>query len=315
MTLPAFWEIGTPATDSATVLKEIQFEGIESMPPALDRIQPLFICLGVPKAATTWIHRQLEAHPEVSATSSKEINYWSANYSRGPEWYISQFPKRGAPRVHAEVSVGYFGNKEALQRMAADLKNVRFMVSLRNPYERALSHYWMMVRSGFDGSLADALIANPRILYFSLYAQRMEVFLEVFPLEMLHVAMVDDLETNQRHYVQRLYDSIDVDSQFVPGELEVPVNPGRTKSTADVALFHIQRIAQRLGLKRGHLLRLGLWSPIEAVWGRLSVRFPRPEASDNDLEVLDLRLREDVLKLEEILGRSLSHWLPRACLP
>lgn len=281
------------------------------MSSALDQIQPLFICLGVPKAATTWIHRQLEAHPEVSATSSKEINYWGVNYSHGPEWYISQFPTRQASRVHAEVAVSYFGNKEALQRMAADLQNVRFMVSLRNPYERALSHYWMMIRSGtFEGSLSEAIEVNPRILDFSLYASRMETFLEVFPHEILHVAMVDDLETNPRLYLQRIYDFINVDLQIVPDELEDRVNPGRTKSTADVALFHVQRIAQRLGLKRGHLLRLGLWRPIEAVWGRLSVRFPKPEASDNDLEILDLRLREDVLRLEEILGRSLSHWLP-----
>lgn len=281
------------------------------MPHALDRIQPLFICLGVPKAATTWIHRQLEAHPEVSTTTSKQIDYWATNYPRGPDWYLSQFPRSQASLIHAEVSVSYFGNRQALQRMAADLDNVRFMVSLRNPYERALSHYWQMVRSGtFDGSLEEALVANPLVLDASLYTSRMEAFLEVFPIDLLHVAMVEDMQSDPRQYVQNLYEFLQVDTQFVPDQLDVRVNPGRRRSTVDVVLFRAQRSVQRLGLKRAHLTKLGLWGPIEWAWRRLHVRFPRPEASEADLRVLDVHLREDVHKLENILGRSLSHWLP-----
>ena len=57
----------------------------------------------------------------MSATTSKEINYWTTNYSRGPEWYISQFPRSRAHLIHAEVSVSYFGNRMPRHFIERDL--------------------------------------------------------------------------------------------------------------------------------------------------------------------------------------------------
>jgi hypothetical protein len=283
------------------------------MTSPLSSIQPLFVCLGVPKAATTWIHRQLEAHPEVSVTTSKEINYWTVNYQRGPGWYVAEFPQRNDAKVHAEVSVSYFGERTALARMAGDLEDVRFMVSLRNPYERALSHYWQMIRAGtFAGTLTEAIDINPKIVESSLYVPRLQAYLEFFPMNQLHVALYDDLQADPLTYVRTLYGFLGVNQEFVPSELGSRVNVGRRESPLDAALFRAQQLAKRWGLKRAHLMRLGLWRPLERTYAWLGRHKPLPPARQEQLLTLDRHLRADVLELQALLGRDLSRWLPRA---
>lgn len=273
-------------------------------------VKPLFICLGVPKSATTWIHRQLEAHPEVGCTYSKEINYWSSNFWRGPSWYASQFPHDRHYTIFAEVSVGYV-RKEPLLRLANAVPESKFMISLRDPYERAWSSYWQSVRTGdFSGSLEEAVNALPKIINDSIYSDGIQAYRQNLPLENLHIALYDQLLEDPLEYVRRLYEFLGVDTEFVPTSLNSQINVGRRRSSLDVLLAQSQRISKKLGLKRKHLVGLGLWGVLEDIYRRLGKNNPVPAMSSRDMAFLDRRLRPEVTRLEDLLERDLSHWLP-----
>lgn len=277
--------------------------------PALERVKPLFVCLGVPKAATTWIHRQLEAHPEVGCTHSKEINFWSSNYDRGHAWYVGQFPQDRNYSVYAEVSVGYL-REEPLARLARDAPDTRFMVSLRNPYERSWSSYWQSVRTGSHrGPLQSAVDELPKIIQDSMYSAGVEAYLRYFARERLHVGLYDDLQANPTDFVRQIYAFMGVHAWFASEEISVRVNEGRRYSLMDQLLDRTQRVAKRLGVKRVHLMRLGLQRPLEHLHRGLADRRPIPKMGSRERAVLNEYLEPEIRQLQNLVDRDLSHWL------
>jgi hypothetical protein len=278
---------------------------------SLSAIEPLFICLGVPKAATTWIHRQLEAHPDVATTHSKELNYWSSNHAAGPEWYVDHFPRDRRYDVYAEVAVGYL-REPVIHRLADEVPSARFMVSLRNPYERSWSSYWQSTRNGeVRGTLRDAVEALPKIINDSLYSPGLAAYRERLPVDHLHVVLYDDLLQDPHAFISGIYAFAGVDPEFVPPDLEQRVNQGRQHSLADEALARGQTIAKRLGLTRGHLVKLKLWTIVDRTYTQLAKNRPLPSMTAEEWDLLDLHLRPEVRRLETLTGRDLGAWLVR----
>jgi hypothetical protein len=280
----------------------------ETTKATLERVQPLFICLGVPKAGTTWIHRQLEAHPDVGCTYTKEIHYWNSDQFGDFQWYVEQFPHGGQFQVYAEVAVGYLRSLP-IEHMATHIPNARFMVSLRNPYERAWSSYWQSIRTGaYKGDFESALTDLPKIVDDSKYAEGVRAFLSHFPRERLLVMRYEDLARDAKNFIRDIYSFAGVDPTFVPPEVDAVVNAGRKYSLADGILDRAQRFVKRLGLQRKHLLKLGLWKPIEAIYAKLATRSPIPPVDERALQALDPYLAKDVADLGEILQMDFSDW-------
>ncbi len=280
-----------------------------SQESSFNAIQPLFICLGVRKAATTWVHRQLEDHPQVACTTTKETGFWMKNYERGSGWYINQFPSGEDYLVYSEVTPHYL-NKTALSRMANDLTNVRFMVVLRNPYERVFSEYLNRVRNGENKIMfSEMLTKYPDLVKHSQYATSIKEYQEYFPMEKLHVVLYDDIKENPVGVVQGMYKFIGVDSSFVSENLNKKVNVSRGYSKSDHVLKKLELFSKVFGLKRKHLVKLGLAGSLDYLYRFLARRNPPPILKDSEKAILDKSIRDEVLELEKLIGRDLSHWL------
>ncbi len=117
-----------------------------------DGVLPDLLIIGAMKCGTTTLFRMLEQHPGFIAPNTKEIQFFNQprNHARGPGWYRAHFP--GARRMkRIERRLGYRpATGEATPAMsapmyarnAADLvPAARIVVSLRNPVDRAWSHY------------------------------------------------------------------------------------------------------------------------------------------------------------------------------
>lgn len=188
---------------------------------------PDFLIIGAQKAGTTALYAYLRWHPALGGPSWKEVSYFDRHYRRGERWYRGQFPNRlrtglgrrrhGASLV-GEASPSYLFHPAAPERVAALVPGVKLIALVRNPADRALSHYHHEVSLGRESlSFEDALewedertrgevekmLADPA--YFSLawwdftyrarglYAEQLERWLAVFPREQLLVISTDDL--------------------------------------------------------------------------------------------------------------------------
>jgi hypothetical protein len=132
------------------------------------RVLPDFMIIGAQRCGTTSLFRYLTQHPAILASLPKEVHFFSNHYHRGLGWYQSHFPLaairrvrdriRGGPSATGEATPYYLAHPHAPGRAAATVPHARLIVLLRNPIDRAHSHYHYEVQWGFeDASFEDAL--------------------------------------------------------------------------------------------------------------------------------------------------------------
>lgn len=124
---------------------------------------PHFIILGAQKAGTTSLFSYLGLHPDVVLPESKEVHFFDNKFDRGMSWYRSQFPAgQSAGGITGEASPYYLFHPLAPLRVARECPDARLIVLLRDPVERAYSHFMMERRVGNEplGSFGEALAAE-----------------------------------------------------------------------------------------------------------------------------------------------------------
>jgi len=117
------------------------------------RMLPNFLIVGVMKGGTTSLFKYLALHPAVAAPLRKEIKFFDSNYTYGLGWYRAHFPlalgaKKGL--LTGEASPYYIFHPTAPERIRLALPQAKIIVLLRNPVERAFSHYQHMARLGVE---------------------------------------------------------------------------------------------------------------------------------------------------------------------
>ncbi len=107
------------------------------------RLRPLpdFLILGAQKAGTTALYTYLRRHPEITGPAWKEVSYFDRHYRRGPAWYRGNFPLGARGSIVGEASPSYLFHPRAPERVAALLPDALLIALVRDPAERALSHY------------------------------------------------------------------------------------------------------------------------------------------------------------------------------
>jgi Sulfotransferase domain len=154
---------------------------LRSYGTATARWRPLpdFLIIGTKRGGTTSLYRYLLEHPCVMNTfpraeQVKGTYFFDENYGHGPAWYRSHFPSRAARAAavlrHDRVLCGegspyYLFHPLAAGRAAELVPQARLVVLLRDPVERAWSHYKERVRNGTETlPFAEALDAEPERL-------------------------------------------------------------------------------------------------------------------------------------------------------
>lgn len=134
------------------------------------RVLPSFLVVGAQRSGTTSLFRALSDHPDVfRPTVSKGIGYFDVNYVRGWRWYRAHFPLASAVRRAAGgrgqcfESSGYYSfHPASAARIARDLPDVKVVLMVRDPVERAFSAWKHEKRRGFeDLEFAEAVAREP----------------------------------------------------------------------------------------------------------------------------------------------------------
>ena len=111
---------------------------------------PDFVIIGSERGGTTSLYNYLLENSNVEPALRKEIHFFDQNYDRGRVWYVAHFPIRGESVISGEASPHYYIFPEAARRISQDLPNTRLIMLLRNPIDRAYSHYQHEVALGYE---------------------------------------------------------------------------------------------------------------------------------------------------------------------
>lgn len=112
---------------------------------------PSALIIGAQRSGTTSLFNYLAQHPDVRPPLGKEIHYFDLHYGRGDRWYRGRFPFRHRLRgrvLTIDASPYYLFHPLAPGRAARRLPDVKLVAVLRNPIDRAFSHYQHEVRDG-----------------------------------------------------------------------------------------------------------------------------------------------------------------------
>jgi hypothetical protein len=129
---------------------------------------PSVLVIGAQRSGSTSLFNYLVRHPDVLPPFGKEIHYFDLHYTKGLRWYRGRFPYEYRLRGGAltlDASPYYLMHPQAPARAARLLADAKLIALLRNPVDRAFSHYQHEVRDGRETlSFAEAIEQEPERL-------------------------------------------------------------------------------------------------------------------------------------------------------
>ena len=111
---------------------------------------PDLLVLGTQKGGTSSLRRLLLDHPQLFMAATKEVHFFSKNWDRSIDWYARHFSNAPEGVYCGESTPFYLFHQEAPQRIHNLIPQVKLIVLLRDPVERALSQYFHSVRLGLE---------------------------------------------------------------------------------------------------------------------------------------------------------------------
>lgn len=259
------------------------------------RVLPDFLIIGAQRSGTTVLYRSVRHHPSIDRSLRKEVHFFDLNYERGVSWYRAHFvsrlhrdyraARRGQPLVTGEATPYYLLHPLAAQRAHAVVPAAKIIAILRNPVDRAFSHYQMQVRKrreplSFEDAIAaeDGRVAGEQTrleqtptyhsaphqrysyLHRGRYAEQIEQWLKYFPRSSVHVIQAEEYYRYQRNVVQGVHQFLGL-PEWEP--IEFPKNNTQDYGRMDPATR--ERLVE---LFRPHNARLSTLLNREFSWDR-----------------------------------------------
>lgn len=114
------------------------------------RSMPDFIIIGAQRCGTTSLYRYLVEHPSILSAFEKEVHFFDTYYEKGISWYRAHFPRPEAGYVTGEATPYYIFHPCVPSRISKVVSQAKLIVLLRNPVDRAFSHYHHEIREGWE---------------------------------------------------------------------------------------------------------------------------------------------------------------------
>lgn len=289
---------------------------------------PNFLIIGAARAGTTSLYRYLAQHPDVYMSPVKETRFFAVQQrsldmtdpARATLWadtitcledYKALFDGVTTQKAIGEASPLYLGwSQSSAAAIAQLIPDVRLIACVRDPVQRAFSHYVHNVSLGLDSASdfdqaleVDARSPHTDYLDQGLYAKHLGAYYARFPPEQIRVYLFEDLAAHTEDVFHDICRFLQID----PG-VRVQTAERHNASQPDARPPTRQRPAGQ--------------RPWTAAAARLVARLARGRREPDDitsarrLELLPSTrqrlipfFRDDVLQLQRMLGRDLSAWL------
>ncbi|SDK67621.1 sulfotransferase family protein [Aliiruegeria lutimaris] len=163
---------------------------------------PDFVIIGAMKCGTSTLQAQLAIQPGIFMTTPKEPNYFSDDdvFARGKAWYAGLFAERQPGDLTGEASTHYTKlptHPRTLDRMGARLNSPKLIYLMRDPLERAISHYiheWSMGVMGEDP--AEEFERHPELTDYSCYGMQLAPYVERYGREAILLLQMEDMKSD-----------------------------------------------------------------------------------------------------------------------
>ncbi len=218
-----------------------------------------FAIIGAQKCATTWLYDCLEHHPMINMRDSKNEDpyYGGPLYKQkgGDEWYFSQFKNKKPGQKRGCVSVDYIEDMASAQNLLEHNPDIKIILCLRNPAERAVSAYQWYVRKSFIPNLPlnegikqviahynETVIDQYSAMYKNIiergfYYEKIMAFTKCLPAGNIKIVLYDDIKKAPLITLQNIMHFLQIDESYVAGN----ANTIPKKNTGFAPLIMLER--------------------------------------------------------------------------
>jgi len=266
-----------------------------------------FVGVGPQKTATSWLYSSLSGAPGLAfPTVVKETFFWDRRFDQGLAWYVRLFGVVAAGHLRGEMGPTYFDSLAAIERIKSHAPECRIIITVRDPNARLYSLYLHERRKGRSGnSFIEALRANPDLAEGSRYGIWIPRWQAAFGVERVYVVLMDDVIAKPREVIAGVWAFLGLPADRVPEPRDERVNAA--------SLPRFPRLATALTWVAATLRRCNLYGVVEfgkrlglkRVYGGADLP---ADGEQKARAALGSRFDEDVVFIERLTGRDLTHW-------
>ncbi|MCW9706397.1 sulfotransferase domain-containing protein [Fodinibius salsisoli] len=292
---------------------------------------------GAAKSGTTTLYYLLEQHPEVAVPAVKEPNYFSnidnnedpvkagtgpgddsTVWTRSQQEYHNLYRPSDKHTVKLDASVSYLYSTTAAEQIATYDPDSRIIIVLRNPTERAFSHYKHLLRDGretepFEEALALEQSRIDKGWEFSwhltamgMYSQQIQRYLDHFDAEQLHIITLKDIKNDLPDVISDITDFLGLS----PFEYDLERQERNASGVARSWILS-RMVNWVLGYKAtiNKIIPPKLSHKALQLFRSFNIKKGNLEISEDTRRELATTFKEDINKTESLIGRSLKGWL------
>ena len=270
---------------------------------------PELFVIGAQKCGTTTLWAQLDRHPEISMTATKETNHFLWHYEEGAAFYDGLFDT--SARIRGEACPNYTAlpfSEGVAGRIAEAAPRARLIYAVRDPVDRIVAHWMHTIQKGvetadFAATVAANDFALSQYVLQSRYWSQLQPYLAAFPRGQVRVILLEDLGRDPVGVMRDLYGFAGVDPQAVPADalhqrLHRSDTMKRPPRIVQRTLLHGARLTTARPSRRR--LRVATW--LTSTVGR---PIGRPSPGPAERERIAELVGADVAELARFLGRPL----------
>ena len=213
--------------------------------------KPNFLIIGAPRCGTTYLAKNLASHPDVFLTTGEnadiagDVHFFDANtdqgrrnLAKGTDWYFSLFSGAGTAQAVGEKTADYLIDPDAPSLIADTLEHPRIIIMIRDPVERAWSHFCHsrhrlpshlkfkdLVEQGGD-------IGGIPILTAGLYARHLQPYINRFGSHNILILVKEDIDHSPGEELARACSFLRINAEYTSPHLETYVNAGSSSTLA-----------------------------------------------------------------------------------
>ncbi len=295
---------------------------------------PNFLIIGAQKAGTTALWHYLDWHPQIYMSPVKEPGFFVFKDDKpdfcGPkdldsfryvttdlESYSNLFAGASNEIAIGEASTWYLYSSKAPNLIQKYIPNVKLIAILRNPVDRAYSSFMHLIRderepeSDFAYALKEE---NSRInnnweylwhyRQMGFYSLQIKRYFEKFTPSQIQIHLYEDLNHNPSELLKKIFRFLNVDETQMP-EVYTRLNISGTRKS---------KLIENL-LQEDNTLKNFL-KPVFPIKFRKNIanymrtkNYKKPSCPLKIRQELIEIFREDILELQDLIQRDLSHWL------
>ena len=219
-------------------------EFASDMPAHSSRSLPDFLVIGVTKGGTTALIRNLGRHPDVYTArdgKSQELHFFNKKWDMGLDWYRKHFIE--PEKLQGEKTPNYLMSPLAHARMAATVPNAKLIISVRNPVDRAYSHWnhfnqvahrkagWDWRVMDFQGAIRQPDRTMSTLINSGYYMKHIRKLLKFYPRNQIHIIISERLRKNPDGEYSKLLEFLNLKEAPIPfrneheRDYEEPIDP------------------------------------------------------------------------------------------